>query len=285
VYNGTALLPGQIGGSNSNAGTFNAPFATVDYAIGRCTASRGDVIMVKAGHAENLTAASAITSDVAGVAIVGLGSGTLQPTFTWASTADATWVVSAANSSFVNLKFVANVADVTIGFDVSGVDGLTWERCDFQDTSTILNFIDVIDLATGADDLYFANCRYFGQAAANDAWISGVAHDKVYIRDCQVHLLTAQTAPHGVIVSSGNLTNVWIRDCAFSSQVDGAVFIDSDGAANTGVVSNCYFSSLDVAGAVTAGFDMTGMNAFECYVAGEADTYGIIGGGAVYNNA
>ena len=37
----TTVLPGQIGGSDGNPGTFNAPFGTLDYAIGRCTANWG----------------------------------------------------------------------------------------------------------------------------------------------------------------------------------------------------------------------------------------------------
>jgi hypothetical protein len=58
VYNGTALLGGQRGGSDGNKGTFNSPFATVAYAITQCTANRGDVIMVKAGHTETISDAT-----------------------------------------------------------------------------------------------------------------------------------------------------------------------------------------------------------------------------------
>src|SRR5690349_4202727 len=71
VYNGSALSAGQKGGSDGNDGTFNAPFATLDYAIGKCSDNRGDIIFVKPGHAETLTAAAAIALDVAGVAVVG----------------------------------------------------------------------------------------------------------------------------------------------------------------------------------------------------------------------
>lgn len=285
VSNSTVQLPGQKAGSNSNDGSFNAPFATVDYAIGRCTASRGDIIMVKPGHAESLSAASAIVSDIAGVAIVGLGSGTMRPTFTWDTAATATWDVTAANCSFVNLRFVNNVADVAIMFDVSGVDGLTWQDCLFTDTSTVLNAIDFIDLATGADDLQMINCHFIGKSASNDSFITGVAHDNVLIDRCHFQADVAQTSVVGLIETSGNATNVWIKDCLFRSNVDGALFTDFNGAANSGGITNCYFSSIDTAGAVTAGFDFTGGHIFECYVAGEDDTYGIIGGGAAYNNA
>ena len=118
-----------------------------------------------------------------------------------------------------------------------------------------------------------------------DSFITGVAHDRLYIDNCQIQFDVAQTAVVGVIETSGNATNVWIKDSLFRSNVDGALFLDFNGTANSGGVTNCYFSSLDVAGAVTAGFDFTGGHIFECYVAGEADTYGIIGGGAIYDNA
>lgn len=285
VNNSTVLAKGAVGGSDGNDGTYKRPFATVDYTIGRCTANRGDIIMVMPGHAENLATAAVIAADVAGVAIVGLGIGTKVPTLSWTAAA-ATLAVTAANVSFVNMKFVANFADVTTMFDVSGLgDGLSFENCVFTDTSTILNFLDCITLATGADDLSFINCRVIGKSASNDSFITGVAHDRFYMADCQIQLDVAQTAVVGVIETSGNATNVWIKDCAFRSNVDGALFLDFNGTANSGVISNCYFSSLDTADAVTAGFDFTGGHIFECYVAGEADTYGIIGGGTAYNNA
>lgn len=285
VSNATTLLTGQKGGSDGNRGTFNAPFSTIDYAIGRCVAGRGDIIMVKPGHAENVGAAAAIAADIAGVAIIGLGSGTAIPTLTWTAAA-STITVTAANVTFANIKFVNNFADVVTMFSGSGAaDGLTFQDCVFTDTSTILNAIDFITLATGADDFSMINCRLVGKSASNDSFLTGVAHDRVYIEGCQFQMDVAQTGVVGLIETSGNATNVWIKDCLFRSNVDGALFIDFNGAANSGAVTNCYFSSIDAAGAVTAGFDFTGGHMFECYVAGEDDTYGIIGGGAAYNNA
>lgn len=286
VYNGTTgLMAGQRGGSDGNKGTFDSPFATIDYAIGQCVAGRGDIIFVKPGHAENLATAAAITADIAGVAIVGLGSGSGVPTLTWTAAA-ATLSVTAANVSFTNMKFVNNFADVATMFDVAaGGDGLTFEGCTFTDTSTILNAIDFITLATGANDLYLSKCRVIGKSASNDSFITGVAHDQIYISDCQIQFDVAQTAVVGIIETSGNATNVWIKDSLFRSNVDGALFLDFNGAANSGGVTNCYFSSIDTAGAVTDGFDFTGGHIFECYVAGEADSFGLVGGGTVYNNA
>lgn len=286
VYNGTTgLMAGQRGGSNGNKGTFDSPFSTIDYAIGQCVANRGDIIFVKPGHTESISTAAFITADIAGVAIIGLGIGSNVPTLTWTAAA-ATISITAANVSFTNFKFVNNFADVVTMFDVAaGGDGLSFEGCVFTDTSTILNAIDFITLATGVDDLYLNDCKVIGKSASNDSFITGVAHDRIQISNCQIQFDVAQTAVVGLIETSGNATNVWIKDCFFRSNVDGALFLDFNGAANSGGVTNCYFSSIDIAGAVTDGFDFTGGHLFECYVAGEADSYGIIGGGAAYNNA
>lgn len=285
VNNSGVLAKGGIGGSNGNPGTYQKPFATIDFAIGRCTANRGDIIMVMPGHAENIATAGALALDVAGVAVVGLGRGTKTPTLTWTAAA-ATALGTAANISFVNMKFVNNFADVVTMFSLDGSsDGWSFENCVFTDTSTILNAIDFITLATGADDLSLVGCRVVGKSASNDSFITGVAHDRLYIENCQIQFDVAQTSVVGVIETSGNATNVWIKDSLFRSNVDGALFLDFNGTANSGGISNCYFSSIDGADAVTAGFDFTGGHVFECYVAGEADTYGIVAGGTAYNNA
>src|SRR3954463_117959 len=95
----TGFLAGQRGGSDGNRGTFDSPFATVGYAFSQCVANRGDVIICKAGHAETIVSATTAPSlwNVAGVAVVGLGSGDARPTFTLGSANTASIVVSAAN--------------------------------------------------------------------------------------------------------------------------------------------------------------------------------------------
>ena len=46
VNNSTVLPDSGIAGSDSNPGTYLKPFSTLDYAVGRCTAGRGDVIYI-----------------------------------------------------------------------------------------------------------------------------------------------------------------------------------------------------------------------------------------------
>lgn len=280
-----SALPGQKTASDGNQGTFNDPFSTLDYAIGKCTASRGDIIFLKPGHSENITAAAGIVADIAGVAIVGLGTGSLRPRLRFATAATADLDVTAANVSFVNIEFNANVADVAAAIDISGVAGITFESCYFTDTSSVLNFVNVIDVATGATDFTVNNCKFLGKSASNDSFILGVDFEGFTLTNNYIAASIAQTAVVGLVKTSGNITGAMIVDNYFVSFVDGAMFIDSDGTVNSGVIARCYFSSADLAGAVTDGFDFTGGHMFECYVAGEADSYGLVGGGTVYNNA
>ena len=132
VNNSSVLAPNGVGGSDGNAGTYQKPFSTIDYAIGKCTAGRGDIIMVMPGHAETITAADAILLDVTGVSIVGLGSGTLMPRIDFNNTA-ATVGVSADNVSILNMHFRALISAVVVGVNVKAdADGVTVEKCLFS---------------------------------------------------------------------------------------------------------------------------------------------------------
>ena len=282
VNNSSVLAPGGITGSNNNDGTYRKPFSTIDGAIGKCTADRGDIIMVMPGHAETLSTASAITMDVAGVAIIGLGTGAKRPTLTFSAT-DATVVISAANCSLVNIILQAGIADVVTALSLAATaDGTSFEHIESYEGAVAgtYNFVDVITLATGANNLSWRDCKFIGNDTNNDSFITGVAHDGFYMSNCYFASNVAQASAVGLVDSSGNVTNALIKNCYFRSNIDGALWIDFNGAANGGLVVNCYVSSIDVAGATSTG-DFTGGHFFECYVSGEADAFGLVGGGGV----
>ena len=90
----------------------DSPTATVDYAVGLCTASNGDIIYVMPGHAESLGADSAVDVDVAGVTIIGLGSGALRPTFT-ATAIAGDFKLAAASIRIENLLFLSGIDATT----------------------------------------------------------------------------------------------------------------------------------------------------------------------------
>jgi len=137
-----------------------------------------------------------------------------------------------------------------------------------------------------ASQVTVRNCRFIGNDASNDNFINMVALDDLRVYDSYFATNTAQTAEAAMINATGAVTNTDIRNCSFRDVDDAALFIISDQTDNSGCITNCYFSSTDVAGAINAGLNWTGGHFFECYVSGEADSWGLIGGGAqVYNNA
>ena len=107
-------------GSDANKGTFNDPFSTLDYAIGKTRANKGDIIFIKPGHSETLTATS-VAVDVAGIAIVGLGRGSNRPTFN-ATATGSVFPVSAANVLVHNLLFTGGVDAIVSMITVSAAD-------------------------------------------------------------------------------------------------------------------------------------------------------------------
>jgi pectate lyase len=143
----------------------DAPFATLDYAIGKCTASNGDVIYVMPGHAENLTAATSVDADVAGISIVGLGWGSLKPTFSTTAAAGSI-TVGAANVTIENIRLVANFATgTTTGMTLeAAADNCTLRNIDFRDTSAANEFLIHISVATTVTDLLIEGCTFFTAA-------------------------------------------------------------------------------------------------------------------------
>jgi hypothetical protein len=145
--------------------TPDKPLATLDYAIGRCTASKGDIIYVMPGHAENLAAATSVNCDVAGVTIIGIGEGGLIPTFSTTAAAGSV-TIGAANVTLKHLKFLANFATgTTTALTIAaGADGLTIDDCHFRDTSAANEFLIHLSVATTVDNLTVRNCSFITAA-------------------------------------------------------------------------------------------------------------------------
>jgi len=169
----TTPVVGAVGGQNGGPGTFQRPFATIDYAVGRCTASRGDVIMVKPGHTETVIAAAGLALDVAGIAIIGLGSGAMQPKVSLTTAATADVDVDAADVTIHNINFEAGFADVATAIDVNG-QNCTISNCKFTQSAVDLNFLVCIEtaLTTLSSGLIVEDCYALAYDAANTHFIN-----------------------------------------------------------------------------------------------------------------
>lgn len=255
VSNSSALMTGQKAGSNGNKGTFNAPFATIDYAVGRCTASRGDIIFVKPGHAETIANATTLLLDVAGIAIIGLGQGSMRPTLTFSTATTANVPVTAANITVHNILHVANLADIVSAYTATGTATPTdfvLDNCEFRD-GTSLNFIKCFTgnaTANSVDGFTFTNNKVFGTAttAATQAVIFAAANARATFLDNFVVYPVLNDTAALVDFGANAQTNLNMgRNKVFrpSTSTTGGSLFSGGSTASTGYVYDNYSWHLD----------------------------------------
>ena len=161
--------------------SWDAPFSTVNYAVSRCVSGAGDTIFIAAGHTETITGTgtasgtttSQLVIDKAAVSIIGLGTGTRRPTFTFgtATTAVIDVLTAASNVTIKNILCIGNLEDLGSFIEAAaGSDGLLIEDCEFRDGGTaILEVLDMIQLAANCDDVTIRGCRFLSTAAGSSS--------------------------------------------------------------------------------------------------------------------
>lgn len=248
--NATTLIRGDHGASDQNKGASNSPFSTLAGAMTAISAdsgaNRGDIILVKPGHAETISSATALALSVAGVAVIGLGNGSKRPKFTLDTANTATITVSADDISFYNCQFVANFLSIAACFTLTTAKNFTVQNCTFKDTSSVLNFLNVFKstgIANTVDGLTVEDCRWdgLGTTSVNSFILSANDIDAAIWRRNHVKLARTATAAVLATISAGVLTNVVVTDnVAISQQVadTGGGFINVGGTTSTGVVRN-----------------------------------------------
>lgn len=267
VNNSSVVAVGGVGGSDSNPGTYQKPFSTIDHAVGQCVAGRGDIICVMPGHSEEVTAAGGMTFDVRGIAVVGLGHGSLQPQirFTTAATADID--ITADDVSFYNMRFTAAFADVAAAIDI-GASYIAFEKCLFDEETTNENYVVVMNIADGENWLYVNDCDYIGNDAANDHFVEAAGtHANFRITNNRMSHLTAQTATVAMIETATDSNNMLIENNRFytASAAIAAGAVVLTGTGNTGWAVNNYIAGVDAdatAANFLSAFDVTGLGSF-----------------------
>ena len=158
----------------------DAPVKTLDYAIGLCTASKGDLIVLMPGHAETTTA---IALDVAGVKIVGQGFGANRPTLTATTASTDLLNVTAANCEIENVRLVGAASGNTALLDLSAAaTDFVARGCEFVQAATPLSAVTIV----GAERFVFSGCSFRGSADGPDRVFSiEVGCDNWVIENCR----------------------------------------------------------------------------------------------------
>lgn len=204
TYPGVVYWVDSVYGSNGNTkGTFDRPFATIDYAIGRCTASRNDVILVKPGHSETISAAAGIAADVIGVTILGLGNGTLRPIVTFSATA-STFTVTAANVTIANIQFQNAIDSLVSGIPITAA-GCSITGCAFTQPTITNDALMWILTTTAADDLIVQGNTFRQSNAGPTECIRLVGADRAMITDNYIIGSYSTAAINGITTASTEL--------------------------------------------------------------------------------
>ena len=158
VYSGT--------GSDSYTGEdIDHPKATLDAAVGLCTADAGDVIFVLQGHSETMgAAADEVDIDVAGITVIGCGEGKLRPLFNYTGDVTGAFAIGADDVTLYNLQFCAAAADVN----------------------------DAIEIEAGAEQATIANCHFYASTEGTheffySVWV-GDASDRPSVVGCEIDM-------------------------------------------------------------------------------------------------
>ncbi len=257
---------GHTNTSDNNAGTNPSyPMATLDGAVGKTTASNGDMILIAPGHTETLSSAGALTLDVAGITIVGMGLGAKRATFTLDTAATTDIDVTAADISIYNCIFSMNYADIVQVFDLSA-DGFTVKGCKFEDTATSMNFVDLIKCTTTdneCDRITFSDNHVTSPDTGNDAIIElGGDSDDLIMQDNFIALGVADGEAVISVATGKDVTNCLITgNYIYRLNTSGDLLIDSDTTANSGVIAHNRIGHADTGSEVL--IDADGVRQFD----------------------
>jgi len=269
AYPGKVFWVDSVNGSNGHKGTFDRPFASIDYAVGMCVAGRGDIIMAKAGHVETVTAAGGLSLDVAGIAVVGMGTGGARPriNFTTATTADMN--VDAANIAIINLLFTGGIDALAGPIDVNAAD-FSMINCEWRDvtgeaTRTVLADANATRLLI--DGCWFNHSASAGPTSAID--LIGVAFPT--IRNCRIN---GNYSASAIEFRTTACTDVSIHDCYIWTKNSADLCIKDTVTGSTGRAGpNLHLMLTDNAANITEAITAATLHQFQpinvCNAAGE----------------
>ncbi len=258
---GNVLHVNSAIGSNEggNDGTRFKPYRTIAYALTRSAANTDDVIMVHPGHAETITSSTTLALNLAGISIIGMGTGNKRPTLTFTTANTATINVTAANVSIQNMIFIGNFLSIASCFTLNAAPEFWVDNCEFRDTSAVLGFLSIITtiVSTNCDGLTFTNNRVQSDATTTPGPAVVIANtiDRVTVSRNNVwHSVASNNISalieHGALVVN-RLVCEW--NYIYSINTDtatGAILVKTTATTGSGMICHNRVRALDIAGAI-----------------------------------
>ena len=259
-------------GSNSYTGLdANHPVATIDYAVGLCTANVGDIILVMPGHNETIVSATSLVVDIAGVQIIGLGVNQSRPMLDFDNTAGSI-EIDAANVRLSNLVLRASVSAVVVAINVDAND-VTLDHLETTWEETGDDFLITVD-CTAFDRITITDNKFFGElavAGADTVIVVDDSHNLIFQRNmlvgnANVMFSNAATLSQTCVITDNIIYNA---DTTDNSCMEMSV-------ATTGICARNIIGSLGGAQAWSANLDPGSCLCAENYLMNAIDESGII---------
>lgn len=253
TFFGTWVSPGARVTFLGPAGVFEDTFtennrvATLNAALARCRANKGDVIFALPGYSEDINAADFATSLVAGTNIVGVApfNSSIMPTLSFSATT-ATFLLDVANVTLSGLRFVSTIDAVANYLTVSAANCKVSE-CVFDcGTSSALDVTAPVLVSAGADNFEFNGNRMFSLSTAvttNGVLVNGACqgvniHDNDF--DLSISGATAGVIEVGAFaVGQGRIARNYIKNRRAAAAVSIRL---ADTTGSEGVIYDNYMS-------------------------------------------
>ncbi len=168
IANEVGFPPGAIWfvhntGSSTNSGkSRDSAVATIAQAIAKAAANQGHVIYVMPGHTEDISTATSLVLNKAGVIILGGGQGRSRPVLLFTATAGSI-ELDAENCRLSNVVLKSSFGAVVVGINVDG-DDIELDRLEFGYDGTGDDFITMVDV-DGVDRTNIHNNRFLTEPA------------------------------------------------------------------------------------------------------------------------
>ena len=245
-------------------------YSSVNAAMDACVAGRGDVILCMPNHAETISAATSMVIDVAGVSVIGLGSGGNRPVFTYSATA-GTIELDADNTRLSNVILRSSISAVVKGINVDAenvrIDNI---RMDWEETGD--DFVTMIDI-DAVNGTVIENCQLIAEDAAG-------CSEAIRLDDCD-HVVIRKNHIYGdftdsAIVGEGAAgANLLIEgNTIYNSDTTAGYVIDLN-VTFTGIISKNDCGTLFATAPETA-FDPGSCLCIENYVCNAVDESGAL---------
>jgi len=230
VSSGNTYYVDNGAGSNSAGygGSPGKPLASIDYAVGLCTANNGDTIVAMAGHVETITAANGLDLDVAGIKVVGLGVGASRPRLSVGTVVGAGIRINAASVWLEHVLITGDLDNITTVLTINGVADCVLLNIIYRDvTGQCAKFLHA---ANNSDRLRITNFRHIGDSAAGsthsctfdgcDDLIFEDFHITGNFSTAAVGFITTASARVTVRAANGRPSKVWNQNSADVCFVD-----------------------------------------------------------------